>query len=124
MAIFRSSRSQMFFQIFFLKKFSKFTEKYMCRCLSFNAIAGTRSAALFKKVALAHIFSSELFQFFKSTSGQLPLSVLCFVLCSFFEYISGKFHEVFIQTTTEQLPRWHVNLAFVLLALNIFQTFL
>ena len=47
--MFRSSCSQMFFQIGVLKNFAKFTRKHQSQSLFFNKVAGLRPATLLKK---------------------------------------------------------------------------
>lgn len=56
-----------------------------------------------KIVTLVQLFSRELFKIFKSTSGQLLLKFLSFILFLFFKFISIKFLELFTQTITKQL---------------------
>ena len=82
----------MFFKIDVLKIFQDW-QKTTCAEVPF----------LIQLLTSAQVFSNELFQIFSNTSGQLFLNSLSFILSLSFKYISGKFHDVFTQTTTKQL---------------------
>ena len=49
-----------------LRKFAKFTGKYLRQSLFFNKIAGLRPAALLEK-ALTQVFSCEFYEIFKNS---------------------------------------------------------
>ena len=52
----RSSRPEVFCKKGALRNFAKFTEKYLCRSLVFNKIAGLRPATLLKRGSGTGVF--------------------------------------------------------------------
>ena len=57
-SVFRSSRSQNFYKMVFLKILQKFTEKYLYQGLYFNEVAGLQAGTLLRETP-AQVFSCE-----------------------------------------------------------------
>ena len=63
-----------------LENLATWTEKYLFQSLFFNKIACLKTTTLFKKEALAQVFSCELCEFFKNTFFTKHLRVNASVL--------------------------------------------
>ena len=64
--IIRSSRSQLFFKIGFLKNFAEFIERHLCQSLFLNKITGLKPAILLKKKLWHRFFGVNFAKFFRT----------------------------------------------------------
>ena len=63
----RSSRPQVFYKKGVFRNFAKFTGNHLCQRLSFNKVAGLRSATLLKKRIWHRRFPANYVTFLRTT---------------------------------------------------------
>ena len=78
LAIFRSSRPNVFYKKGALRNSAKFTGKHLCHSLFFNKVAGLRRKTLFKKWLWHRCFPVNFFKISKSTFSHRKPAVLHF----------------------------------------------